>query len=92
MNAPRHLIKCRIVAKKSSYWRNFYKDGFLGSNVFDINGAEICEGDRVKISGDAQPYTAVFENGAFWLNNQLIADLKRTHELEVVGHISEEPT
>ena len=95
MTNPVHRLKKFVKYagnEKPSYSYLTEADGWLGSGITDRNGVEICEGDRVKISGDAQPYTAVFENGAFWLNNQLIADLKRTLELEVVGHISEEPT
>lgn len=56
--------------------------GELGSDVYDKNGVEICEGDIVKYFDYTGKVT--FEHGSFHFCGCLLANYD--HNLEVVGH------
>ncbi len=62
-------------------------NGELGSGLYDRNGKEIFEGDRVSFSDE---YSAVvtFEDGSFFINDRPIWRL-RPCVLEVVGHVED---
>lgn len=63
--------------------------GELGSGIFDKYGQEIFEGDEVQMesqSGGPIGWNYVeYRDGAFYLNDELLAENLQT--LEVVGHV-----
>lgn len=73
----------------------------LGSGIFDKNGNEIFEGDRVKVNtANAHNKFAIvaFHDCAFWLmvtDNSREADVGAlpvaSHQIEVVGHVNAPP-
>ena len=62
------------------------------SGLYDVNGSEIYEGDKVKVKGSDCVYTVVFVTGAFKLYRQngcCYFTIETEDILEVVGNIHE---
>lgn len=61
------------------------------TGLYDVNGSEIYEGDRVKVKGSDWVYTVIFETGAFKLSRPdgTLFTLEKDDILEIVGSIHE---
>ena len=67
----------------------------LGSDVYDKNGREIIEGDKVKTmtpDGEHEIGTVIFDTGTFmWVSDRWETELDSggLYEPEVVGHVND---
>lgn len=59
------------------------------TGLYDVNGSEIYEGDKVKVKGSDCVYTVIFETGAFKLYRPdgTLFTLEKDDILEIVGNI-----
>ena len=64
------------------------------TGLYDVNGSEIYEGDRVKVKGSDQAYTVIFETGAFKLYRPdgIQFTIEKEDVLEIVGNIHNNQT
>ena len=95
MKTPVHRWKEHVTYADGhpSHWTFDGRPCWLASGLFDRNGVEIYEGDRVSVLEHEYPFTVMFVDSAFWLvNNRMKCYLTyfRKARLEVVGHIAEE--
>ena len=65
-------------------WTFDHTNQFLGSGLKDCTGKEIFEGDIVKFGNFGRPFLVKFEQGAFWIENELLC--KHASNLKVIGH------
>jgi hypothetical protein len=65
---------------------------FIG--LYDVNGSEIYEGDKVKVKGSDCVYTVIFETGAFKLYRPdgTLFTIEKDDILEIVGNIHRKQT
>lgn len=87
---PVHNLKRFVKYKGDEKPQSFYTTdthGWLGSGVFDKNGVEIFEGDRVK-APDRTIWIVEFRKGALLIDGEPIAEYGNT--LEIIGHVATE--
>ena len=66
---------------------NIKTTGELGSGLFDKNGREIFEGDKIRINTGDEERTATvnFRSGAFFATDDLLMNFAN-YELEIVDN------
>ena len=101
MKEPNHNVKRQVKRNldKSYHWAEpFQVYGWLASGLYDRNGKEIFEGDKV-IFGDLEfQGVVIFKNGALGVEFSHFCKERFTTldsligftEIEVVGHVAEE--
>ena len=81
--------------EKPSYGYLDDAHGWLGSGIFDRNGVEIYEGDRVKFGELGNTGTVRFGNAMFVIDHDhadkftVLGNTVGFVDVEVVGHIAE---
>lgn len=85
----KHTIRQRVINSLGCPATKIVKiDGELGSGLFDKNGREIFEGDKVDVyiaDNKTCTDTIVFRDGGFFALHVLVTDID-ARDIEVVGH------
>lgn len=99
MKTPFHRFKNAyrsVGVGKPDSWSFCEMYGWLGSGIFDRNGREIYEGDRVKFGELGNTGVIEFSNSMFVIQHDnsyrftVLGNTAGFVDVEVVGHIAEE--